>query len=226
MVSAMSTPTLSRTGNVFVLDFGDDENVTGLAWIETMHRLLDEVGGTEGPAALVTIGSAKHYSNGLDVAYMATIEPYATGAYVEDVLDIVRRIMLLGMPTVAAVNGHAFGMGAFLVLAHDRSVMRDDRGYLCFPEVHLGMPFTDSLLDIARASLTPRTLRQALTTGHRYSGPAAVAGQIVDDVAPLDELLATATQIGEELAATAGPNLALIKRQILPAVAAAVEGRS
>lgn len=214
----MSTPTLSRTDDVFVLDFGDGENVTSLAWIETMHGLLDEIAASEGPAALVTTGSAKHYSNGLDVPYMATIEPVETGAYVERVLGVVRRIMLLGMPTVAAVNGHAFGMGAFIVMAHDHAVMREDRGYVCFPEVHLGMPFTDSLLEIVRASLTPRTMRQALSSGHRYSGAEAVAAGIVDSTAPLDSLVDTASEIARGLASTAGPNLALIKRQLLPAV--------
>lgn len=216
----MSTPTLSRSDDVFVLDFGNDENVTGLAWIETMHGLLDEISCSDGPAGLVTTGSAKHYSNGLDVPYMATIEPVETGAYVDRVLEVVRRIMLLGMPTVAAVNGHAFGMGAFLVIAHDHAVMRDDRGYICFPEVHLGMPFTDSLLDIVRASLTPRTMRQALSSGHRYGGTQAVEVGLVDSTAPLDSLVDTASGIARGLASTAGSNLALIKRQLMPAVAA------
>jgi enoyl-CoA hydratase/carnithine racemase len=131
--------------------------------------------------------------------------------------------MLLGVPTVAAVNGHAFGMGAFLVLVHDHAVMREDRGYLCFPEVHIGMSFPEPLLEIARAALPPHTLRHALSTGHRYSGPEAVAADIVEATAPLDRLVPTASETGGALAATAGPNLALIKRQVLPAIAARAE---
>lgn len=219
-VRSMATPSLSRTDDVFLLDFGDDENATSDAWVTTIHELLDVVDATDGPRALVTTGSAKHYSNGLDTAYMATVDPFEVGHYVERVLTVPRRIMLLGVPTVAAVNGHAFGMGAFLVMAHDHAVMRDDRGFVCFPEVHLGMPFTDSLLEIVRASLTPRTMRRALSTGHRYSGSDAVAAGIVDSTAPLDDLVATASSIAAGLASTAGPNLALIKRQLMPAIAA------
>lgn len=216
----MTTPTLSRNDDVFVLDFGNGENVTSEEWVTTVHRLLDDVTAADGPRGLVTTGSAKHYSNGLDVPYMATLSPAEVADYVERVLEIPRRIMLLGVPTVAAVNGHAFGMGAFLVIAHDHAVMREDRGFVCFPEVHLGMPFTESLLDVARAALPPRTLRQALSTGHRYAGPDAVAAGIVDSTAPLDELTATASTLASGLASTAGPNLALIKRQLLPSIAA------
>ncbi|BAN03459.1 enoyl-CoA hydratase/isomerase family protein [Ilumatobacter coccineus] len=216
----MTTPTLSRNDDVFVLDFGDDENVTSEAWVASIHELLDQVAAAEGPRALVTTGSAKHYSNGLDVPYMATLSPGDVADYVERVLEIPRRIMLLGVPTAAAVNGHAFGMGAFLVIAHDHAVMRADRGFVCFPEVHLGMPFTESLLDVASAALAPRTLRQALSTGHRYGGADAVAAGIVDSTAPLDELTSTASALASSLASTAGPNLALIKRQLLPTIAA------
>ena len=211
-------PSLSRNDDVFVLDFGDDENVTSDAWVTAVHALLDEVDTAEGPRALVTTGSAKHYSNGLDVGYMSTVDGREIVAYVERVLTVTWRIMLLDVPTVAAVNGHAFGMGAFLVLAHDRSVMRADRGYLCFPEVHLGMSFPTTFIEIAQAGLAPRTFRHALSTGHRYGAAEAVAAGIVDSAAELDDLVPTATALAAELAPTAGPNLALIKRQLLPQI--------
>lgn len=219
----MATPTMSRHQDIFLLDVGDDENVTSDSWVTTMHELLDEVDGADGPRALVTMGTAKHYSNGLDVPYMSSVDGDEVAAYVGRVLTLVRRIMLLGVPTVAAVNGHAFGMGAFLVLAHDHSVMRADRGYVCFPEVHIGMSFPEPLLEIARVALPPPTLRHALSTGHRYSGPEAVAADIVDATAPLDRLVAIASETGSAHSATAGPNLALIKRQVLPAIAARAE---
>jgi enoyl-CoA hydratase/carnithine racemase len=219
---SMATPRLSRHDDVFLLDFGDDENVTSDAWVTTVHALLDEVERAEGPRALVTRGTGKHYSNGLDVPYMASVDADEVAAYVERVLTVVRRIMLLGVPTAAAVNGHAFGMGAFLILAHDHAVMREDRGYVCFPEVHLGMPFSEQLIEIVSSALEPRTMRRALTTGHRYSGPEAATAGIVDATGSLDELLDTASHTVGALAGTAGPNLARIKRQVLPAVAARV----
>ena len=56
---------MSRTDDVFVIDVGDDENMTSVAWVAAMNELLDEVEAAEGPKALVTTSSApKHFSNG------------------------------------------------------------------------------------------------------------------------------------------------------------------
>ncbi len=210
---------LSRTDEIFVLDFGADENVTTDAWALEMHALLDEVEAAEGPKVLVTTGSAKHYSNGLDVPYMAASENDEIAAYVKRIEAVVSRLMLFPAPTVAAVNGHAFGMGAFLVLAHDQAVMRADRGFFCLPEVHLQMSFPRSLMSVLRATLPSNTRRSAALSGRRYSGPDCVAAGIVDVVASAEDLIDVATELGRPLGPTAGANLSVIKRQLFPDVA-------
>jgi enoyl-CoA hydratase/carnithine racemase len=50
-------------------------------------------------------------------------------------------VLIAPVPTVAAINGHAFGAGSMLAIAHDFRVMRVDRGYYCFPEVDIRIPF-------------------------------------------------------------------------------------
>lgn len=215
---------MTRRDEVVLIDFGADENVTSDAWAASMNELLDEVERVDGPKVLVTTGSAKHYSNGLDVPYMSSADADAVAAYVGRVVAVIHRIMLLGAPTVAAVNGHAFGMGAFLAIAHDQAVIREDRGFFCFPEVHLGMSFPPPLMAIGDAVLAPRTLRHAMVTGHRYSGPEAELAGIVDATAPLEDLVDAAVAMGRPLAPTAGPNLATIKRQLFPDVASHLRG--
>ncbi len=214
----MATPTLEQVGEIFVINFGDDENVTTDGWATTMNNLLDEVESAVGPKGLVTTGGAKHYSNGLDVAYMSSVDGPMIAAYVRRIESVVKRIMLFEAPTVAAVNGHAFGMGAFLLMAHDQAVMREDRGFFCFPEVHLEMSFPMSLMSVAKAALAPQTLRHAISTGHRYSGAAARAAGIVNATAPLDSLVDEAIAMVRPHVATAGHNLTTIKRQLYPDV--------
>ena len=150
----MGTPNLTRTGDVFVIDIGDDENMTSVAWVAEMNGLLDEVDAADGPKALVTTSSApKHYSNGLDTPWMGTAAGDEVIAYVDSCFRLVHRIMLMGTPTAAAVTGHAFGLGAFLVLAHDQAVMREDRGFWNLPEVHLAMNFPPGLMHVARSRI-------------------------------------------------------------------------
>ena len=57
-------------------------------------------------------------------------------------------MLIFPVPTIAALNGHAFAAGMMLALAHDYRVMRDDRGFLCLPEVDLHMPFAPGMNSI------------------------------------------------------------------------------
>ena len=212
----MSIPSLSRDSELLIIDFGDDDNRTNVAWVETMNELLDEAEAQalSGPAALITTGSAKHYSNGLDVDHIATLSGPEIRAYVNTVEKVLCRILTFPAPTVAAVNGHAFGAGAFAILAHDHAVMRADRGFVCWPEVHLQMTFSPGLMAMIRNLLTNSTAREALATGRRYGGPDAVSAGFVNEVSNLDRLMNAASEYGRAHSATAGANLQKIKLQL------------
>lgn len=211
----MSRPTLARDSELLIIDYGDDDNRTNVVWVDAMNELLDEaeLQAHAGPTALVTTGSAKHYSNGLDVDYMASVSPNEIRAYVIGVEQVISRILTFPAPTIAAVNGHAFGAGAFVVLAHDHVVMRDDRGYVCWPEVHLQMPFSPGLMAMIRDLLSSSTAREAVITGRRYGAADAVAAGFVDQAVSLDRLIDVASSYGRSHAATAGANLGKIKSQ-------------
>jgi enoyl-CoA hydratase/carnithine racemase len=179
--------------------------------LETFARVLDEIETTEGPRALVTHASGKVWSNGLDLAWMMQRGGDPAG-YLEQVHRLLGRIIELGVPTVAAVTGHAFGAGAMLSLCHDVTVMRADRGYWCLPEVDLGMFLLPGEQAVVTAKLPPATVNEALTTGRRYSGPEARAAGIVHEVASESDVVARAVAIASERADKATGSLAAIKR--------------
>jgi len=212
----VSKPSLRRDGLLFVVDFGDGENRIDVAWVEAMQGLLDEAESQAlaGPAALVTTGSAKHYSNGLDVEFMARISDREIEDYVCRVEQVISRILTFPAPTVAALNGHAFGAGALLMLAHDYVVMRQDRGYVCWPEVHLQMAFPHGLLALIKNNMAPAAAREAVVTGRRFGAREAVAAGFVNESVGLDQLLTVASNYGRTHAPTAGSNLQKIKAQL------------
>ena len=121
-------------------------------------------------------------------------------AYVDSCFRLVHRLMLLGVPTAAAVTGHAFGLGAFVVLAHDQAVMREDRGWICISEVDVGVPIAPPMMALLRAKLPAKTLRAAVLTGKRYDAHEAIASGFVDASAPEAELLSDAKKLAAELA--------------------------
>lgn len=211
-------PYLERDGNVFVLSLGnegqtDDENRFSHQWIDETHALLDTVAATEGPAALVTTATGKFFSNGLDTDWLFANLDRMHG-YLDRVHSVFARILAFPMPTVAAVNGHAFGAGAMLATSHDFRVMRADRGYWCLPEVHLGMPFTVGMNALLTGRLTNQVALAAMTTGRRYGAADALVAGIVDDVAEADALRGAAVATAAELAANRTPSLPAIKRSL------------
>lgn len=191
------TASLDYQDRIAVLRLGDDENRFSPEWLDAVERALDKVVNGE-PTALITVADGKFYSNGLDLDWLLANSDQA-GAYTERVQALLARVLTLPVPTVAAVTGHAFGAGAMFAIAHDFRVMRADRGYFCFPEVDIELPFAPGMAALVQAKLTPQTAMTAMTTGRRYGGAAAATAGIVDVAAPENEVLAAARAIVEPL---------------------------
>jgi Delta3-Delta2-enoyl-CoA isomerase len=202
---------LDQDGNVFVLRMRGGENRFNLEWLDGVNEALDRVEATEGACALVTTGDGKFYSNGMDLDWLATV-PSQAGDYLRAIYRLLGRVLGFPAITVAAVNGHAFGAGALLTVAHDFAVMRADRGYWCMPEADLGLPLTAEYVSLLKAKLPGRTMQEALLTGRRYGGSDALAAGIVQQAAGEDEVLAEAVKIAAGLAGKDRGTLAEHKR--------------
>ncbi|MCD0451652.1 enoyl-CoA hydratase-related protein [Actinocorallia sp. API 0066] len=213
-------PTLHREGSVFTLDLGGGENRFSPDWMDRVHGLLDAVVGHDGAAALVTTARGKFFSNGLDLEWLGA-HPDELVSYVARVQELLARFLTLPVPTAAAVNGHAFGAGAMLATAHDFRFMRADRGYYCFPEVDILIPFTPGMAALIQGKLTPAAAVAAMTTGHRFAAPEAAEAGLVDAAVPLDALVRTAAERVGALAGKDRGTLEAIKATMFaPALAA------
>ena len=201
-------PTLTTRDGVHVLHLGDDDNRFTLDWLTFVENALDQV--VEAPAPLVTVAEGKFYSNGLDLEWVGA-NPDQFLAYAARVEALLARILTLPVPTVAAVNGHAFGAGAMVAMAHDWRIMRTDRGYFCFPEVDINIPFTPGMAALIQAKVSARTAVDSMTTGQRYTGPDALAIGLVDATAGEDDLLDHALAKVADLQTKAGDTLGAIK---------------
>lgn len=200
---------LTSRDQVQILKLGDGENRFSLEWLARVEEALDQVEQAV-PTALVTMGTGKFYSNGLDVSQFEN-GPDALNEYVARVEQLFARVLSLGVPTVAAINGHAFGAGAMLAIAHDYRVQNNHRGYFCFPEVDIHIPFTTGMSALIQSKLTPTAAVHSMTTGIRFSGDQSVATGLVDvSVAP-DSVLDTAVDFVAPLANKNADTLSLIK---------------
>ncbi len=215
---------LERAGTVFVLRMKAGENRFNPPFLVALGEVLDEVEASAGPAALVTTGEGKFFSNGLDLAWMRAQAPPTLGPFLASFQALLARILAFPIPSVAALNGHAFAGGAMFALAHDFRVMRADRGFFCIPEVDLGLPLLPGLMAILRARLPRPVLHEAIVTGRRYGGAEAVAERIAEAAVPAREVVTRAVERAAALAGKDRTALAALKRGLYAETLALLEG--
>jgi enoyl-CoA hydratase/carnithine racemase len=186
---------------------GDQENLIDSEFLAALNEALDRIEAS-GAAGLVTTGGGKFYSNGFDLDHIGKLGEQA-GTFLADAVRLLGRVVTLPFPTVAAINGHAFGIGAMLALAHDRRIMRQDRGWLCLPEVALGLRLHPVMNALVATRLGDQTALEALITGRRFDAAAALAGGWIEAAVPEPELVNRAAAAaldwsGQSRAAVAG----------------------
>jgi enoyl-CoA hydratase/carnithine racemase len=211
---------LDRDGAVFVLRLDDTENRFDPAWVAEFGGLLDEVESADGPRALVTVGVGKFWSNGLSLDWITAHQDDAP-TLIGVVHELFARVLETPVPTVAAISGHAYAAGAMLAMAHDHRLMREDRGYLCFPEIDIRLPFSIGMTGLLTAKLAPSVVRDAMLFGRRYDSGSAVRVGLVDGAVAPDRLLERAVELAAGLAGKDPAVLGTIKaRAYAPAIAA------
>ena len=214
---------VERDGDVFVVRMDDGENRFSPSTLDALDEALATIEAAEGPKALVTTGTGKFFSNGLDLDWLGD-HPDEMISYLDRVHRLYARVLRLPCVTVAACNGHTFAAGAMLAIAHDVRIMRTDRGYWCLPEVDLGMPFTPGMNALIPALLPARTAHEAMVTGRRYSATEAVAAGIVDRAVDEDAVLPDAVAAARALAGKASPGLGRIRAHLYASVIEALTG--
>jgi len=207
-------------GDVHVLEMDEGENRFNATSVKVLHSLLDDFDRIEGPKALVTTGTGKFFSNGLDLDWLTTAPPDEAPDFLGDLNRLFGRILFNPAPTSAAVNGHAFAGGAMLASAHDHRVMRTDRGFFCIPEVDLGLPLTPGMNAVLQARIPAQPFHEAVVTGRRWAAEELLARNMVEATADGDEVLTSAIEWAAGQAHHAGETLATMKRLLYPAALA------
>jgi enoyl-CoA hydratase/carnithine racemase len=215
---------VDRRGPVVVVTMSRGENRLHPELLSGLESIFDAIEADDAPTALLLTGTGKFFSNGLDLEYMGA-HPDEAEAILARVHSLFARVLALDVPTVVAINGHAFAAGAMLALSFDLALMRADRGYFCLPEADLGLPFTAPMNALLTARLSPPVAHRAMVTAHRFTGPAALAAGIVTDLAPEQDLLDRALTLATDLAGKPRHGIGAIKRGMYaPVIAALTRG--
>jgi len=212
---------LRREGSIHIATMNNGPNMVDPAWQKRMLEVLDAVeGDCEGEAGLVLTGEGKAFSTGLNVEVVMSLQGADQKAFGENMLKVIGRLLCLPVPTVAAINGHAFAAGAFLALACDYRIMREDRGWFCISEVDVGVPIGMPMMNLLKSKTTPQTARDSVLSGQRYVAEEAMALGLADAKASEGDLLAAAIEKANSLAAKERRIFGTLKRQLYADAAA------
>ncbi|CAO3671283.1 unnamed protein product [Umbelopsis ramanniana] len=185
--------TLHKEGGLYILHMHNADNRFNSEFVAALNQALSIVEGAYHSAeeleatALITVGNDKIYSNGLDLMHAL-----ANPGFMDGYLALLRRLLTFCIPTVAALNGHAFAGGCMMAFAHDYRVMRSDRGFICMNEVDLPAPLAPGMAAILREKMAPHVYRDMILQGHRFTAKQALETHLVDEIAEADKVLPAA----------------------------------
>ena len=211
----MATMKLKRAGSVFILTLTNGElaNTITTDVADEYNAALDELEAAKGNAALVlTSSDIKFWCNGINLRWLLAQPPDCFPKLAAMLDRMFLRLALLNMPTVGCLTGHTYAGGAVMASTLDFRIMREDRGFFCFSEVDVKVPFTPVMHEMIGSLADPPTLRELLLTGRRLTGPEALAAKVVSAVYPGEDLLPKTMELAEALSQKDRETYTSIKR--------------
>ncbi len=187
-----------KENNVAIVEMCNGPNRMNKVFTETMNQCLDEVlEDTDIQALVLTSTDEKNFSQGVDVEWIGgklhAKENKEVISFMYGMNNIFKRFLLFPVPVIAAINGHAYGNGAILSCACDFRFMRKDRGFFCFPEVDVSIPFLPGMIGFVRKAIPEYQFNQMLLSGNRVSAVELEAANVIIKACDQETLLAEAT---------------------------------
>ena len=190
--------------NVAVVTMNSGENRFNLAFLDEFLSVLDTIeNNTDANALVVRSSHEKIFSNGIDLDWLIPFvqknDLDTAKKFLYTMNSLFKRLLIYPMPTIAAITGHAFAGAAILCCAFDFRFMRSDRGFFCFPEVDLGIPFLPGMIAIAKKAIPMYKLEEMKYTGKRLTAYECEEHHIVMKACHINDLMSEALSFAKGL---------------------------
>lgn len=163
-----------KSEGIATVTMSNGANRQNLEFADRMNQVLDEIqADTDIFSVIITSDDEKNFSQGVDVDWVGQRfndqDFEAIKAFMYGMNRVFKRLLLFPVPVIAAINGHAFGNGAMLACACDFRFMRADRGYFCFPEVDINIPFLPGMIAFVRKAIPEYLFNDMKLSGRRLT---------------------------------------------------------
>jgi len=159
---------------VAVLTMDNGPNLNNLDFFSAMNQAFEEILEDEEINALVvTASDPKSWNTGLDLEWISNVmmnnDQEVVQAFYDTFTKLLAHFLLSPFPIVAAITGHAFANGGVWACACDFRFMREDKGFFCFPEIDVNVPFGPGVIDVLQKAIPRPFLDKMIFTGKRYT---------------------------------------------------------
>ncbi len=171
--------------------------------LKDLDALLDEIDkDDEVRVVVITAEGEKAFSAGMDLKTATTMKPEDSAVFTEQGQKLFQKLEKFSKPTIAAINGIAFGGGLEIALACDIRIA-SETAKLGTVEVGIGLiPAWGGCSRLAKIVGMGRA-KEMILTGGQLSGKEAEKIGLVNKAVPFDELESTWEFMASKIAGNA-----------------------
>lgn len=196
MTTPYNTLELTKNNNILKITLSRPDKLNALSCevLDELQRAFLSAKVDESVKAILLTGAGKAFCAGADINQLATLSPQEGYTFAKKGQAVFRLLEQLGKPSLAAINGFAFGGGCELAMA---ATMRIAASTAQFgqPEIKLGViPGYGGTQRLARLVGKGRALDLCLT-GRFIKAEDALQWGLISEICPNDTLLTRAEEI-------------------------------
>jgi len=176
-------------------------NAISPTMVRELRAVADAVRDDRGVRVVVFHGDGRTFSSGADIAELVRMKtPPEFMRFIEDIQTAFNAIEDLEVPTIAALNGLAYGGGCELAISCDFRIMAADTT-IGVPEIKIGaLPGAGGTARLSKM-LPPAIAKQMIYFGDPLDSATALRLGLVNLVVPAERVLETANDWARRLAA-------------------------
>lgn len=223
----MSAPfaTLEKAGRIATITFNRPDSRNAIATqqdCEDLISVFQDVNGDDAISVLIVAAAGKSFSAGGNLKLMKErtgIGPQKTPAdtrnnYKRGVQAVIRAMAELEVATIAAINGHAIGLGLDLAAVCDMRVAGAS-AQMASSFVKIGIVPGDGGAYILQKVLGYPRAAELILTGDAIKADEALRIGLVNQVVPDDELMSATRALAERVAVNPPRAVRLAKRLLI-----------
>jgi enoyl-CoA hydratase/carnithine racemase len=199
--AAKTQLTFEIEGQVGIITYNRPEKLNAMTptMAQLMVQAVGQCNASDAVRAVVLIGTGKAFCAGSDISLLET---YASPWDFRNRTEYCDALRGLKKPSIAAINGYAFGGGLEMALSCDIRIAADT-AKLAAPEIKLGWIGGGGMTALLAHSVGPSNAAMMVMTGDPIDAQKALSWGLVSEVHPVDALRSRAVEIAATIASRA-----------------------